>query len=292
MRKPLIPKQSADMQTQFNLKEETIMAIKIAVANQKGGVGKSTTAINIADVLRLDGNKVLFLDLDPQRNSTTTYGAKIDGENTIVDVLKKDCTAAEAIQHLPLGDIIAGDPLLAQEKTYFDSKFAKELLLKKALKDVEGDYDYVVMDTPPDLGVYMVNALAAADGCVIPMKADKYSADGLAGFIGTINDITDALNDKLRIYGVLLCMYDVRNKLDRDIKEILPAIGKESGFHVFSSPVRISQDIKNVQAFPDEINENGDVEVTNRSLIENFPNSNGALDYIKLVDEMKGEIVK
>lgn len=95
---------------------------------------------------------------------------------------------------------------------------------------------------------------------------------------------------KLRIYGVLLCMYDVRNKLDRDIKEILPAIGEESGFHVFSSPVRISQDIKNVQAFPDEINENGDVEVTNRSLIENFPNSNGALDYIKLVDEMKGVI--
>ena len=164
------------MQTQFNLKEETIMAIKIAIANQKGGVGKSTTAINIADVLRLDGNKVLFLDLDPQRNSTTTYGAKIDGENTIVDVLKKDCTAAEAIQHLPLGDIIAGDPLLAQEKTYFDSKLAKELLLKKALKDVEDDYDYVVMDTPPDLGIYMVNALAAADGCVIPMKADKYSA--------------------------------------------------------------------------------------------------------------------
>ena len=171
------------------------MAIKIAIANQKGGVGKSTTAINIADVLRLDGNKVLFLDLDPQRNSTTTYGAKIDGENTIVDVLKKDCTAAEAIQHLPLGDIIAGDPLLAQEKTYFDSKLAKELLLKKALKDVEDDYDYVVMDTPPDLGIYMVNALAAADGCVIPMKADKYSADGLTGFIGTINDITDALND-------------------------------------------------------------------------------------------------
>lgn len=266
------------------------MAIKIAIANQKGGVGKTTTAINVADALEHIGYKVLLLDLDPQHNSTTTYGAEIDGVNTIVDVLKKDCTAEEAIQKTPIGDIIAGDGLLAQEENYFNAQKARETLLKRAIKNVEKKYDYIIMDTPPNLGVYMTNALTASDGCVIPIKAEQYSISGLGLLIETINEITEVLNDKLKIYGVTVNVYDKRNKLDRDTLENLPAVGKERGFHVFDTPIRVSQEIKKVQSMPDEIDENGNVMVTNRSLYQNYPKSNGAVDYVNFIKELQGVI--
>lgn len=267
------------------------MAIKIAIANQKGGVGKTTSAINIADALSHLNNKVLLLDLDPQHNSTATYGAKIDGVNTIVDVLKKDCTAKEAIQKMPLGDIIAGDGLLAQEEYFFNSQKARETLLKRALKEVDKEYDYIIMDTPPNLGVYMTNALTAADGCVIPIKAEQYAISGLGLLIQTVNEITEVLNENLRIYGVTINVYDKRNKLDRETFENLPEAGKEKGFHVFKTPIRISQEIKKVQSMLDTFDEQGNRVVTNRSLYQNFPTSNGAIDYVNFVKELQEVII-
>lgn len=266
------------------------MAIKIAIANQKGGVGKTTSAINIADALTHLNYKVLLLDLDPQHNSTATYGAEIDGVNTIVDVLKKDCTAKEAIQHMPIGDIIAGDGLLAQEENYFNSQKARETLLKRAIKSIDDDYDYIIMDTPPNLGIYMTNALTAADGCVIPIKSEQYAISGLGLLIETINEINEVLNDKLKIYGVKLNVYDKRNKLDRETLRDLPQAGENSGFHVFKTPIRISQEIKKVQSMPDSFNDNGERIVTNRSLYLNYPNSNGAIDYVNFIKELQEEI--
>ncbi len=262
------------------------MAIKIAIANQKGGVGKTTTAVNLADALTHFGHKVLFIDLDPQHNSTSTYGALIDGENTIVDVLKKDCTAKEAVQKTPLGDIIAGDGLLAQEENYFNNQKARERILKSQLKTVDDEYDYIIMDTPPNLGIFMTNALTAADGCVIPIKAEQYAIDGLGLLIDTINEIIELLNEKLKIYGVLMTAYDSRNSLDVGIKEALPEVGKDKGFTAFKTPIRISQDVKKCQAIPDKRDEDGNLIISNRSLFENFKNSNAAIDYVNFTKEV------
>ncbi len=262
------------------------MAIKIAVANQKGGVGKTTTAVNLADALKHFNYKVLFIDLDPQHNSTSTYGAVIEDENTIVDVLKKDCTAKEAIQETPLGDIIAGDDLLSTEESYFNSQKARERILRTQLKTVEDDYDFIVMDTPPNLGIYMVNALTAADGCIIPIKAEQYAIDGLGLLIQTVNEVIELLNEDLRIYGVVLTCYDARNGLDVGIKEALPEVGNQKGFRTFNTQIRVSQDVKKSQAIRDSIDEEGNVVVSNRSLFDNYKGSNAAVDYVNFTKEV------
>ncbi len=261
------------------------MAVKISVANQKGGVGKTTTAVNLADALKHFKKKVLLLDLDPQHNSTSTYGALIEDENTIVDVLKGDCTCEEAIQSMPLGDIIAGDGLLSQEETYFNAKKARENLLKKQLREIDENYDYIIMDTPPNLGIYMINALTASDGCVIPIKAEQYAIDGLGLLIDTVNEVIDVLNPDLKIYGVVMTSYDARNALDQNIKSVLPEVGENKGFHTFKTPIRVSQDVKKAQA----IQQTDDP--VNRSLFENFKNSNAAIDYVKFTKELM-EVIK
>ena len=262
------------------------MAIKICIANQKGGVGKTTCALNLSDALTHSGNTVLFIDLDPQHNSTDTYGAVMEDENTIVDVMKKDCTAEEAIQHMPMGDIIPGDKLLAQEESFLNTKTSRELILKKSLAEVDKMYDYIIMDTPPNLGLYLKNALSASDGVVIAIKAEQYAVDGLSQLIEDINDIQENVNEGLKIYGVLLNMYDARNRLDREIKEVLPQVGEQKGFKVFDTVIRISQDVKKVQSMRDSVDDDGNHTVTNRSLFENYPTSNAAVDYVQLVREI------
>ena len=264
----------------------------IAITNQKGGVGKTTTAINIADALRHTNCDVLFIDMDPQCNATSTYGAAIEGVNTIVDVLKKDCKAEEAIQTTPLGDIIAGDTLLAQEEPAFNSRTARENLLKNAIKTVVKNYDYVIIDPPPNLGIYMINALTAADGCVIPIKAEQYAIDGLKRLIDTINDVIENVNPDLAVYGVLLTAYDARNSLDREILEELPTAGKTLGFNVFEHPIRINQAIKKIQSLKNGETEDGEVVIANRSLYDNYASCNAAHDYVAVVKEIMKEIKK
>lgn len=267
------------------------MAVKIAISNQKGGVGKTTTAVNIADALTHLNYSVLFLDLDPQHNATNTYGAKIDGVATMVDVLKKDCSIEEAIQKMPLGDIVAGDSLLAQEEPYFNTQKAREHILTKILKSVEDKYDFIIMDTPPNLGIYMINALTAANGVIIPIKAEQYAIDGLALLIDTINEVIEILNNDLKIYGVMLGVYDKRNSLDNDILNALPEVGEVKGFPVFKTPVRISQDVKNVQSLSDDVDENGNKITANRSLFENYSSCNAAVDFVNVTKEIL-EVIK
>ena len=262
------------------------MANIIAVANQKGGVGKTTTCINLADALRLFGKKVLLIDMDPQCNSTSTYGAKESGAYTILNVLRKDCKAEDAVQHMHLGDIIAGDELLDQEESYFYARPARENLLKNALRNIQGEYDFIIIDTHPDLKVYTTNALSACDGVIIPIRAEQYSIDGLGRLITTVGEIKESVNPDIKIYGVLLGMYDARNNMDNQIREALPLAGEKYGFTVFNTYIRISQDIKNAQGAQDTIDEDGNVVKANRSLFENYGRSNAAFDFVNLVKEL------
>ena len=262
----------------------------ITVANHKGGVGKTTVAINLADALKhCDMFKVLLIDLDSQHNATDTFGAKIEDENTMVDVLKGYCTIEEAIQRMPMGDIVPGDDLLASiQKELIRNLNDNELayVLKNALNKVKDTYDYIIIDTSPALDIYMEAALNAADECIIPITAQKYAIDGLANLMNTINYQKENYNKNLELLGVLLNVYDRRLKMDRDVKDMLPEYGKMLNFNVLDTHIRISQEIKNAQAIADTVDEKGNKIVSNRSLFDNYPGSAAVQNYINLVREI------
>ncbi len=258
------------------------MAIKIAIANQKGGVGKTTTTINLADALRHFNYRVLVVDFDSQCNTTSTYEAVYEGENSIVDVLNNDCKTTEAIQHLPMGDIIPGDRILSSELEHFSAQMGRERLLKKKLNEIEDDYDFIIIDTPPALGLYMINALTACDGCIIPIKAEKFAKDGLEEFFDTLEKIKEnELNNNLKVYGILFTIYDQRNSMDNELLDELPNIAKTYNSRSFKSYIRVSQDIKKAQNL-----KSVDGETVNRSLFDNYKGSNGAKDYVEFVKEL------
>ena len=144
--------------------------------------------------------------------------------------------------------------------------------MKKALKEVEEQYDYIIMDTPPNLGVFMLNALTAANGVIIPIKAEKYAIDGLGKLNETIQEVIDNTNENLEIYGILLTAFDTRNKLDRNIKDQLEDYGEASDTKIFK-PIRVNQTIKDAQA-------------ESVSLFEKDSTCNGAVDYANLVKEL------
>lgn len=254
------------------------MAIRIAIANQKGGIGKTTTALNFTDALNHSGYKTLLIDVDPQANSTGSYKASIEGENTLYDVLEKKCEPAEAIQHTEFGDIIPGDPCLSEIENKLLTSIGGYNSLNKIISKVEDDYDFIIIDTPPNLGIYMISALTAATGIIIPMKAEKYAIDGLKRLIVTINDVMENSNPELNIYGLLLTAYDVRNKLDVDTWAQLPQVAENIGMNVFSRPIRICQAVKNAQS-------------NMRSLFEDAPTSSAAIDYAAIVKELL-EVIK
>ncbi|MBO4847141.1 MAG: ParA family protein [Lachnospiraceae bacterium] len=249
----------------------------IAIANQKGGIGKTTTALMTATGLLHCGYKVLFVDIDPQCNSTSSYKAVTEDTYTLYDLMNDKCSTKEAIQTTAVGDIIACDELLTTDESKFLSRMGGFNILKNKLKEVQDEYDFCVIDTPPDLGIFMYNALCAADGTIIPVRAEKYAVDGLSRLISTINDVVSSANPNLKIYGVLFTCYDIRNKLDKNMWKALPKMGKNFGFNVFKTPIRICQAIKDSQA-------NG------TNLFDVNPSSNAARDYAQFLRELLKEV--
>ena len=158
---------------------------------------------------------------------------------------------------------------------------ARTKRIKKALKTIDKDYDFIIMDTPPNVGAFMRNALFAADGIVTPLQAKRFALDGLSDFLDTVSELKEDGNEDLQILGVLLTMYDQRNKQDREVIEALPDIGKQLNINVFRTVIRTCQDIENALA-------------ESKSLFRTKGNSNGAYDYADLVLEIlnitKGEI--
>ena len=252
------------------------MALKICISQNKGGQAKSTTTICLADALRHIGKKVLVIDLDAQANTTRTYSAQYEDVCTVVDLLKDDAKVEECIQHTPMGDIIAGDPLLAQEEYSIFAMDGKEQLLNIAIESIEDEYDFIIIDTPPNLGVYTKIGMATADGVVIPIFAQKYAIDGLANLINQISKFRKVVNKNLKIFGVLQCCYNSTKSMDNEVRNQLPEFGKELGFNVFKTAIRQCQEIQKTQALLDE----------NRSLYDHYPTSSGAIDYVEFVKEL------
>lgn len=246
------------------------MAQIIAIANQKGGVGKTTTALALATGLLKRGRRVLLVDLDPQTNATDNYKAKIEGEGTLYDMLVHDET--DVIQTTPIGDIIAGDPLLKDAVKQLEGVSAP-FKLRKGLDKIKDRYDYIVLDTPPTLSVLLTNALTAADHVVVPLTSDRFGLQGLVQFKETVTDVREYTNPKLNVSGLLLVKYNGRANLAKAAAAELPTYAEMLNTKVFDTKIRESIKAREAQA-------------ARQSLFDWAPGSTTAEDYNQFVDEL------
>jgi chromosome partitioning protein len=250
-------------------------------ANQKGGVGKTTSVVNISAFLSLRGCSVLVVDIDPQANATSSLGldaqlaeALKKGERaTVYDALIDGAPVAQIIQttHRPRLHLVPSSPILAGAEVELVSMLARETLLRKALAPVLRHYDYVLIDTPPSLGLLTVNALTAADnGVMIPVQCEYLALEGLGQLVRTINLVRDGLNPRLAIAGVILTMYDTRTRLSQEVAD---EVRRYFPKQVFRTIVPRSVRLSEAPSF-------------GLTILSYSPASAGALAYAALTDEL------
>jgi chromosome partitioning protein len=195
----------------------------IAIANQKGGVGKTTTAINLGACLAVAEKKTLVIDMDPQGNATSGLGIdKEEVEKSIYDVLIEGMPLADAIiptVHFPYLDVLPATRDLVGAEVELVGRRNRENILREAMEAIRGRYEYVLIDCPPSLGLITLNTLAAADSVLIPIQCEFYALEGLSQLLNTVTIVQKNLNPRLQIEGVLLTMYDGRLNLSRQVAE-------------------------------------------------------------------------
>ncbi len=245
-----------------------------SVANQKGGVGKTTTTVNIGVALALSGLHVLIIDLDPQGNASTALGVdRTAGTPSIYDVLLGDISAAEAIQTCPDAPRLGCVPAtidLAGAEIELVSMVARETRLKKAIDAIDTYYDYILVDCPPSLGLLTVNAMAAVDEVLIPIQCEYYALEGLGQLLRNIDMIKEHLNPGLLVSTILLTMYDGRTKL---ADQVANEVRKHFGDRVLTTSIPRSVKISEAPGF-------------GQSVMTYDPGSRGAMSYLDAAREI------
>lgn len=243
----------------------------IAIVNQKGGCGKTTTAQSIGGALRERGERVLFVDLDSQCNLTYSLGGDI-GDSDIVGALESPSRSFNTVQETGQGALIAGSPdlskLNAEYRGIDDMK-----RLKEALKPIKKNYDHIIIDTPPALGALMINALTACDGVLIVAQADIFSLQGVGQLMETLKEVKRNTNKKLKILGLALTRYNERARLSKKLLTDLEAYTEDIGVPVLNTKIRECVALREAQ-------------LNRKNIFTHSKRSNGAKDYEALLDEL------
>ena len=244
------------------------------LGNQKGGVGKTTTVFAMSSGLSNRGNRVLAIDLDPQCNLTLSSGIELmDLDKTLYDVFRKKDKTRKYIVSSDIGfDLLPGGLSLAGADMDF-TQTGREYMLQEAISDIQSDYDYIIIDTPPTLGILTVNALTASDYLIIPMMTDVYSIQGLSQLSGMVDNVRKYCNSDLRVAGFLITKFHERQLLSKALLQQIDDIAGQMGTKVFETRIRESVAVREAALLQSDI-------------FREAPKANATVDYNQFIDEI------
>ncbi len=242
----------------------------ITLANQKGGVGKTTSTLAMASFMGQMGKRVLLIDLDAQGNATLASGVDSEDNYNIVDLLKNEVTIEETIIKCKYYDIIPSSKLLNNYEKELQNTMRREYRLDSLFKEIDC-YDYIIIDTPPQLSLLTLNAFTCSDDVVIPVSADTFSLQGVLQVIDTINDVKKYLNEKINIDGILIVKFDKRTYLAQDVKKMFEDIASIEDTKVYATQIRETVRLRESQML--------------QKAICDYPDMTAAIDYKEFLNE-------
>lgn len=250
------------------------MAQIITITNQKGGVGKTTTASALVCGLHQRGARVLGIDIDPQGNLGFALGLDIGENNTIYDVLKGNCRLEDAILPTEYGDVIPSDIMLSASEVEFTAP-RREFMLEQHLAAVASRYDFIIIDTPPALNILTINAYVASNALIVPMEAEILSLVGITQLQETIETVRESFNPNLRVLGILLNKFNPRLTLSQEVLELAEQVAEQLGSQVFPTKIRRGVGVAMAPAH-------------GQSVLTYMPKSKPALDLQEVVSMVAG----